>query len=279
VSKIIVTHLHPDLDAIMSTWLLVRFDQSRYGDAAFAFVPAGTTYKNAPVDLDPDVVHTDVGFGRFDHHQPGAPKTCASELVYTELVEHGLVSVTDMALKRMVEHVLAIDHFQDCFWPEAAEARFAFTLSEIVPALHRLQIYDNEAVLRMTYSYLDGVYQRLKDIEKSTADIQNGEVFETVWGMTVAVVTGADDVSKVAQKMGYALVVTQDPIKGYIKLKLRPGTTPNLDVIYAKIHALEPDSWFYHNSGLMLFSGTDKGATRKPTQLTLPEVVELVKGV
>ncbi len=277
--KLIVTHQHPDLDAITSVWLLVRFDQSRYGDAAFAFVPAGTTYKNERVDSDPDVVHTDVGFGHYDHHQPGAPKTCASELVYTDLIEQGLVSPTDTALKDIVEHVLQIDHFLDCFWPEAGESRFAFSLSEIIPALHRLQVYDNEAVLHMTFGYLDAVYQRLKDTIKGKEAVHEGETFESVWGKTVVVSTGADDVSKIAQKMGYAMVISKDPVKGYLKIKLRPGTDPNLDALYAKIHTLEPESWFYHNSGLMLFSGTDKGATREPTKLTLPQVVELVKGV
>ena len=40
----IVTHIHPDLDAIMSSWLLVRFNQPQFGDAKFEFVPAPTTY-------------------------------------------------------------------------------------------------------------------------------------------------------------------------------------------------------------------------------------------
>ena len=277
--KTIVTHQHPDLDAIMAPWLLVRFDQPTYGDAEFAFIPASTTYKNEPVDSDPDVVHVDVGFGRFDHHQPGVMKTCASELVWEDLVAEGKIAPTDTALGEMIHHALDIDHFRDCFWPEAAEPRFAFTLSEIIPALHRLQLHDNEAVLRMGFVMLDGAYQRLKDIHKGKAAIAAGQELQTAWGKTIVVSTGADDVSKIAQKMGYAMVVIYDSEKGYLKIKLRPDVTRNLDAIYDKIQQLEPDRWFYHNSGLMLFSGSDKGAARQPTQLTVEDLVKIIKGV
>ena len=280
MSKTIVTHQHPDLDAIMSAWILFRFDQPTYGDAEFAFIPASTTYKNEPVDSNPDVVHVDVGFGRYDHHQPGAPtKTCASELVWKDLVLQGKVSSVDASLSEMVHHALEIDLFHDCFWPEAAESRFAFTLSEIIPALHRLQLHDNEAVLRMAFVMLDGVYQRLKDIHKGTEAIAAGRELATAWGKTLVVETGADDVSKIAQKMGYAMVVIHDSEKGYLKIKLRPDVSRNLDPIYDKIQQLEPERWFYHNSGLMLFSGSDKGAARKPTQLTIEDLVKIIKGV
>lgn len=278
--KTIVTHKNPDLDAIMSVWLLVRFDQSRYGDAKLEFIPASTTYKDLPVDSDPEVVHTDVAYGRFDHHQPGAPQTCASKLVWEYLVAQNLVSPTDQALESMIEYAMEIDHFQDCFWDEAKFPRFAFTLSEIIPAMHRLQVYDNEAVTRTVWVYLDAVYQRLKDAEKSAEAIRTGQVFESAWGRGIVVVTGADDVSKAAQRQGYMIVVVHDPEKGYLKIKLRPDASHDLQALYDKIVLAEsPKRWFYHNSGLMLFSGSDKGSAKEKTELTPADILEMVKGV
>jgi hypothetical protein len=276
----IVTHIHPDLDAIMSAWLLVRFDQSRYGDAKFEFVPAPHTYKDLPPDNDPNVVHTDVGGGKFDHHKPGGFTTCAAKLVYEELLAERLVSPDDLALKELIDIAYEVDTFADCYWPGTESPRMALMLHEIIPALHRLQTHDNEAVLRMVFVYLDGAYQRLKDWEKGKESVNEGTEFESVWGKGVAVSTAADDVSKTAQKMGYEIVVINDTQHGYLKIKTAPGVSLPLKVLYDKIALREsPDCWVYHNSGHMLFSGSDKGAARKATQLHLNDLLEMIKEV
>lgn len=276
--KTIVTHQHPDLDAIMSVWLLVRFDQPRYGDAEIAFVPGSTTYKREPVDSDEEVVHVDVGFGRFDHHQEGRYGTCASELVRRSLVEEGLVEASDEALRAMIEHAKAIDLFEDRGWSEATETRFAFSLSEIIPALHRLQVHDNEAVTRMVMVQLDGVYQRLKGWYKAKEEIATGEEFESKWGKGIAVEGAADDVHKIAQRMGYEIVVVGDKERGYLGIKIAPNNKEKLTDLYAKIAELDGQSkWFYHNSGQMLLHGSDKGKKPEPTKLSVKQVVELIR--
>src|SRR3989339_1374448 len=219
MSKIIVTHVHPDLDAIMSVWLLMRFDQSRYGDAELAFVPAGKTYKNNKVDTDDSIVHVDTGMGKYDHHQPGSYGTCASELILASLLKDGFVKPDDQAIRAMCTHARSIDLFEDCYYPEAREPRYAFTLPEIIPALHRLQIHDNEAVTRIIMVQLDGVYQKLKDWYHAKEEITRGEEFSSVWGKGIAVYAGSDDVHKVAQRAGYEIVVVADPKSGYVGIK------------------------------------------------------------
>ncbi|MFH1244189.1 MAG: hypothetical protein V1487_01245 [bacterium] len=280
MTKLIVTHNHPDLDAIMGAWLLVRFDQSRYGDSSFAFVPAPTTYKNQVVDSDPRIIHIDVGGGKFDHHKPGGFKTCAAKLVWEELVAESKISPSDQPLKEMLEVAYEIDTFKDCYWPDTEKPRMAFMLHEIIPALYRLQIYDNEAVVRLIFSYLDAVYQRLKDSEKGKEAVMEGTEFESVWGKGIVVKTAADDVSKIAQKMGYEIVVIEDTQHGYLKVKTAPGVKLPLSALYDKIGEHEPGSrWVYHNSGHMLFSGSDKGEQKEPTQLTLNDLLEMIEGV
>lgn len=275
-----MTHIHPDLDAIMSSWFLVRFNQPQYGDAKFVFVPAPTTYKNLPPDNDPNIVHVDVGGGKFDHHKSGGFTTCASRLVWEELVAEGLISPTDEAIKTMVEIALEIDTFKDCYWPGTDNPRMAFMLHEIIPALHRLQTHDNEAVLRMVFVYLDGVYQRLKDWEKGKESIHEGKEFESAWGKGIIVTTTADDVSKIAQKMGYEIVVLEDIKHGYLKVKTAPGVKVSLQSLYDKIKARESSKrWVYHNSGHMLFSGSDKGELKERTQLHLNDLLEMIEEV
>jgi hypothetical protein len=280
MTKLIVTHIHPDLDAIMSAWILVRFDQSRYGDAKFEFVPAPTTYKDLPPDNDPNIVHLDVGGGKFDHHKPGGFTTCASKLVWEELVAEKLISDEDVPLKEMVSIAYEIDTFADCYWPGTDNSRMAFMLHEVIPALHRLQTHDNEAVLRMAFVYLDGVYQRLKDWENGKEAVNEGEEFECVWGKGITVTTAADDVSKTAQKMGYEIVVISDSQKGHLKIKTAPGVKYSLKPLYDKILTREsPKRWVYHNSGHMLFSGSDKGEQKERTQLQLNDLLEMIKEV
>lgn len=280
MSKLIVTHIHPDLDAIMSSWLLVRFDQSRYGDAKFEFVPAPHTYRDLPPDNDPNVVHVDVGGGKFDHHKEGGFKTCASRLVWDELVAEKLISEEDESLKTLVDIAYEIDTFQDCYWPGTDSPRMALMLHEIIPALHRLQLHDNEAVLRMVFVYLDAAYQRLKDWAKGKEAVNEGEEFESAWGRGIIVTTAADDVSKTAQKMGYEIVVIYDPQKGFLKIKTAPAVKLPLAALYDKICLREdPERWVYHNSGHMLFSGSDKGQLIERTQLQLNDLTEMIKEV
>ena len=280
MTKLIVTHIHPDLDAIMSSWLLVRFDQSRFGDAKFEFVPAPTTYKNLPPDNDPNIVHLDVGGGKFDHHKPGGFSTCASKLVWEELVAEKLISEDDEALKEMASIALEIDTFADCYWPGTDSPRMALMLHEIIPALHRLQTHDNEAVLRLVFVYLDGVYQRLKDWEKGREAVMEGKEFESAWGKGIAVSTAADDVSKTAQKMGYAIVVINDTKNGFLKIKTAPAVKLPLQSLYDKICKREnPERWVYHNSGHMLFSGSDKGGLQERTELDLNDLLEMISAL
>lgn len=279
MTKMIVTHIHPDLDAIMSSWLLVRFNQPQFGDAKFEFVPAPHTYKDLPPDNDPNVVHVDVGMGRFDHHMPGGFSTCASKLVWEELIALSLITEDDKALKEMVSIALEVDTFADCYWPGTDNPRMALMLHEIIPALHRLQLYDNEAVLRMVFVYLDATYQRLKDWEKGKDAIMEGTEFDSAWGKGIAVTTAADDVSKIAQKMGYAIVVISDLNKGFLKIKTAPAVKLPLKPLYDKISKREnPERWVYHNSGHMLFSGSDKGSLKEQTELHLNDLLEMIEG-
>lgn len=278
--KTIVTHIHPDLDAIMSVWLLVRFDQPRYGDARIEFVPAGETYKNQPVDSDNEVVHVDTGKGVFDHHQPGVTDTCAAKLVFEHLLAGGLIDETDVPLTEMVNYALEIDHFRDLYWPESGNSRYSFMLHDIIPALHSLQVHDDEAVTRMVFVYLDAVYEKLKGRQHGQDIIDEGQEFESVWGKGIAIEGEVDDLSKLAQRQGYKIVVIYNPKRKYMKVKTAPKVEMSLRPLYDKIVAVDgPDMWFYHNSGHIMLTGSDKGPPKAPTSLTVKRMLEVIDEV
>lgn len=280
MAKTLVTHKNPDLDAITSLWLFIRFDQSHYGDAHLEFIPASTTYKNLPVDSDPDVVHVDVGYGRFDHHMPGGYETCASKLVYEHLVAQGLVAPSDTAIRQMVDFSLAIDRFEDSSWDEPLAIRYAYTLHEVIPALHTLAVMDNEVVARYVFIYLDGVYQRLKQVVKAEEEIKGGVEFGWEKGRGIALLSGSSEAIKIAQKQGFSLVILKHPDYGHMRIKAVPEKNIDLTPLYDKILKHDrPDQWFLHPSKQMLLNGSDKSSPKEPTHLGIDEVVALVKEV
>ena len=122
MSKLLVTHINPDADAITSVWLFRRFHPDFY-DASVVFVLPGRTYKEEPADSDPNVVHVDTGLGEFDHHQSNE-RTCAAKKVLDHLQVKFDYLHNNEPLERLVEVVVQGDHFEDCYWPEASADRY-----------------------------------------------------------------------------------------------------------------------------------------------------------
>ena len=75
--KTIVTHIGPGRDRATHA-------AGGWEEALPAFVPAGTTLGRKPADSDPEVMHVDTGFGKYDHHQHN-DDTCAAQLVFEEI--------------------------------------------------------------------------------------------------------------------------------------------------------------------------------------------------
>ncbi len=277
MTKLIVTHHHPDLDGIAAAWILVRH-LPEFVDPSFAFVPAGQSYRDEPVDSDPDVVHVDTGKGMFDHHDKEREKLSAAELVYRHVLGKRSELAGDEALREMVNFVTDIDHFGEYFWPDPLNSRYSFMLSSIVPSLHLLNLYSPEEVVRMVFVMLDAVYQTLKDTSHAKQEIARGNEFDTVWGKGIAVLSGADTIMKVAQRMGYEVVVRKDPRTGFTKIKSAPKEKIDLRPIYDRIIVLEGDGrWYFHPSGHMLINGTSKNAEVEPSALTPSDIVKIIE--
>lgn len=275
MKKTIVTHINPDLDAITSVWLLKRFDPD-FKNAEVKFVPAGKTYQNQPVDSDPDIVHVDTGLGKLDHHQTADPNRCAAKLVFNYLKSKYNLGKKAKALLQITKVANAIDHFQECYWPEAKEPRFAFFLEEIFSGI-KLEHEDSE-VVEFGLIALDGVFKSLQSkIDAKEQIDQKGKEFSLGGKKALAVETKNDEVLHLGQKLGYILVVRRDPKTGKIRIAAQPRSDINLGSAYRKIKNLDPDgTWYLHPSRKLLLNSSGKNPDHVPTKLDLDQVVKII---
>ncbi|OGG34690.1 hypothetical protein A2363_04105 [Candidatus Gottesmanbacteria bacterium RIFOXYB1_FULL_47_11] len=272
--KTIVTHFGPDCDAITSIWLAKTFLQG-WEEAALAFVPAGTTLGGAPPDDNPEILHVDTGFGRFDHHQSDAD-TCAAMLVYGEIKKQ---RGPDAALERIVGVINDIDHFREVFFPNPTADFWNFGLEAQIDGWRLIYSDDPLKIVDLGMQALDGIYKMFQNKVWAEKELkEKGIEFDTKWGKGIAVETTNDEVVHLSQKMGYAVVVRKDPKKGYLRIKALPKESIDLEPLYKTLSAAEPDAtWFLHASRHMVLNGSAKNPDMRPSKRPIGEIIEEIK--
>jgi hypothetical protein len=274
--KTIVVHIGPDLDAITSIWLVKTFFAG-WEEASLAFVPAGKTLGGKPPDEDPEILHLDTGFGRFDHHQTDAD-TCAAILVYEQVKkDYG----ENPALARLVAVVNDIDHFREVFYPNPTADLWDFSLANQIDGWRLLHADNPIKIVELGMQSLDAIYKNFQNkiwAEKELKD--KGVEFVTRWGKGVGVATVNDEVVHLGQKMGYTIVVRKDPTKGYLRVKALPKDEIDLTALHDRLKAEEPDAtWFLHASRHMVLNGSSKNPDMRPTKKSLEEIIAVVSEV
>lgn len=283
--RLIVTHHAPDLDAITSVWLLKRFVAQDYADARIAFVNPGDTItlqeaEEYGAQLH-EVTHTDTGFGEFDHHQPerARQRVCATSLVYEHACGIHPELRDDEALQILVEHVNQVDHFEEIFWPESSTPRNIFTIQELIKGCELTDPHNDESQLYFGFSCLEKAYAALGQHVKAKNIISGeGREFFIKVGKCLAIETSNDETIKIAQKLGYQLVIRKDPKLGIIRIKVRPDAQLTLERLAEKVKQLDPQAnWFYHGSGKMLLNGSIKDRDQSPSKLTLDHMITTIE--
>ncbi len=273
--KTIVTHIGPDLDAITSTWLAKTFLPG-WEEAAIAFVPAGTTLNKMEPDSNPDILHVDTGFGKFDHHQT-AEDTCASILVYEEIKA---TQGADPVLERMVRVVNDVDHFREVFYPNAAADYWEFWMVGQIDGWRLIHAENPLRIMELGFASLDGVYKVMLNKMWAEKELENATEFPIRWGKAAAFETVNDEVIHQAQKRGFALVIRKDPKKGYVRIKTLPKETIDITPLYEKLKEADPKAtWFLHASRHMVLNGSAKNPEMKPSSLTLQQLIDVTKEV
>jgi hypothetical protein len=297
--KIIVTHSSPDLDAIASVWLIKKFLPG-WEDSAIKFVPAGERidggkWKNkdesSPIENieNDEVIHVDTGLGSLDHHQTSSDKVCAASLVWDYVkiqnpefkIKNEKIEDRIRAISRMVAVVAQIDHFKEVFWKEPLADYHDFDLDSILDGLKHQYPNRDDYYVEFVSKCLDAIAHAFESriwAEKIIKD--KGQIFDTKFGKGLGIETINDDVIKLAQKMGYVVVLRKDPRKGYVRIKARPDTKVDLTKTYEALSGKDSDAtWFLHISKKMLLNGSVKNPKMRPSNLSIKEIIAVLEGI
>jgi len=274
----VVTHIFPDLDAITSTWLLIRF-LPHFEDAVIAFTPQQKDWNGVKPDSDPTVVYVDTGFGKFDHHQIHE-RTCATRRVFDYLCMEGHIpSRVKAAIERITTFVTDIDNFGESQFPDPADDRYDFCIHQIISGLKRTGKTDSQMMM-IIFPLLDGLVELFATKIKAENEIKKGFVFSNSFGKCIAMNTPNDEAMRLAQKMGYVLVVTYDPQKGTARIKTLPSPRYDLTPVYEKIKSTDKQGyWYLHIMKNMLLNGSSRTPDAAPTSLSLKQLIEIIENV
>lgn len=301
--KIIVTHSSPDMDAITSVWLIKKFLPG-WETAAVRFVPAGERIdsgkwqnknEQSPIERieDDEIIHVDTGLGSLDHHQTVSDKVCGASLTWDYVkIKNPELKAKDSektrykleAISRMIKVVTDIDHFKEVFWRDAVADYHEFNLTNILDGLKLQFPNQDDYYVEFISKSLDAVLHEFENrmwAEKEIAE--NGQKFITQFGKGIGFETLNDTVIKLAQKMGYVIVLRKDPRKGYVRIKAIPTTGKiNIDLTsaYKALKKMDPNAtWYLHVSRKMLLNGSVKNPKMRASKLTVKEIIGVLEKI
>lgn len=298
--KIIVGHNAPDIDVICSAWLIKRF-LGGWEEADVKFVPAGTRLPNSnlespsgegnPIEKigENEVITVDTGFGPLDHHQTKSDKVCAATLTWDYVRSHAQMFKNEAqsdktqhreeAISRIVNLALEDDHFKQVFYSDPNADYIESTLPELIDGAKLEKPDDDMFVLDFGMQGLDLLLHKMENKIWAEKEIkENSREFESKWGKGLASETINDDVIKVAQKMGYVVVIRKDPRKGYVRIKASPKFDVDLSNTFEQLKKMDPEAtWFLHVGKKMLLNGTLKNPKMRPSKLSLDAIIGVLK--
>ena len=291
--------MSPDWDAITSVWLLKKY-LSGWQEADVKFVPAGQKYKNVepkvkkpgddPVEkIDEDVViHVDTGLGPLDHHQLEDSSVSAASLTWDYVqaqfreAHDNITAEHKEAVSRIVKVVVSIDHFGEVFWHDAASDIYEFSLLGVLEGLKYEKPGQDLGYMKFGITSLNALTAEFENRIWAEGEIrEKGVKFNTSFGEGIGFETLNDTVLKLAQKMGYTIVIRKDPRKGYVRIKTLPDKAGkkgiDLTNVYHQLSKMDPEAtWFLHVSKKMLLNGTPKNPKMVPSKLTLKEIIKVL---
>lgn len=271
--------MSPDIDSITSCWLIKRFFP-QWEDAEIKFVPAGSTLDGKQVDSDPDIVHVDTGFGKFDHHQSDA-YVCASSIIFNYIKENFTIKKAHSdALERMTNQIIRFDHFGEVYFPDPSADYFEFMLHKVIEGGLKSTLKDDLLITTTVFSFLDAIFNIFIKKNNAEEELKKGFVFQSFYGKSIAISTKNEETTKLALKNGFALVAKKDPEKGYIRIKTLPDKKLNLKFLHDKILKYDKKgTWFLHASGNMLLNSSSKNPNFIPSPLSLKRLIEIIKSI
>lgn len=249
-------------------------------DAQLKFVNAGETLDKKDPDENPDIIHVDTGLGMFDHHQEKNYEMSAAKKVFIYLDKKNYLKAYDRdALSRMVDLIAKIDNFQEIHFPTPEADIYDFAIHQIITGL-RPVTQDDQERCELMFKILDGTLQVFKNKIKAESEMKEAFTFKSKWGKTFAIESQNEETIKLAQKLGYEMVIRKDPKLGFVRIKTIPSDKLDLTRLYEKVKEADPKAdWFLHVSKNMLLNGSSKNPDLKASILTLNKLIDIIRNI
>lgn len=271
MSKLLVTHARPHLDDVAAIWVLRKFHPD-FADAKMEFLvrPAGGQFV-----IPHDATAIGIGRGQFDEHK-GDLEDCAATLVWKWLIAEPDVTIgtkTRSAVDRLMSWVLKEDlgQLNGVDWRDWSVSAAYANYEEVVDE-------DDHRVYEFGVQLLESLLIGFQDQLALDADWAGRVEFDTQWGKAVALISDVHGSSARAYRDGAVLVIEIDRTKGFRQFRADAHSTVDLSEVYEVVRKKEPDaSWFFHHSKRLLLCGSSSATEFIPSQLTLEQMIELVK--
>ncbi|MBU4098874.1 hypothetical protein KJ980_04450, partial [Patescibacteria group bacterium] len=187
------------------------------------------------------------------------------------------------AITRVVGIVVEIDHFREVFWKDPAADYHEFSLLGLMDGIKYERPDQDNFYVEFGITCFNAEVIEFENRIWAEKEIEKGRQFITRFGKAIGFETINDTVLKLAQKMGYVVVVRKDPRKGYVRIKTLPDNGSkgaDLTLAYEQLKKIDPDAtWFLHVSGKMLLNGTPKNPKMKPTKLGLDDIIKVLEKI
>jgi len=275
----IVTHIRPHLDEVCALWIIQKY-WPQFAEADIEFVATGPTGGERWNDVEPDsnpfVVYVGVGQGRFDEHKgaEGDDQESAASLVWKETKEkYNIPKGYQTAVERIVEYVKQEDLGQFM-----KGENNQFNLPAILSGIYGVNNRDSAKEYTIGREVMEGIMFEMIKRVSAEKDWAGRKEFETPWGRGAALISDISGIERIAYSEGFVLIVNHNTAKTYHGFRADPDSEVDLTNVALRIEQLEPQAeWFLHQSKRMLLCGGSITNTTNHSNLTLDQLIDLVK--
>lgn len=275
MDKLIVTHIKPHLDEVTGIWLIKKYFPG-FTQPKLVFISAqDREYKKIQPDSDQNVLYLGVGRGRFDEHR-GLTKKCSTTLVWDYIKKNfksKFKPEEEKALNRLTEYVYREDSGQLIEIPDRL-----FSIQNVLWGYYHLNKESSVKMVNFGQTIIETIFsEHLKQVAIEI-DWKNKITFDTPWGRGVALEAEDKGLARVAFSKGYQLTISINSSNGYRGIRAPAESEVNLTETYKKIKEMEPEAdWYLHQSKKLLLCGGDVAPNAKKSELSLKELVKLVR--
>lgn len=236
----------------------------------------GDTWNDIEPDSNPFVIYVGVGQGKFDEHKGavGDDKESAASLVWNNTKERiKIPKGYQEAVDRIVEYVKGEDLGK---FMKGINNQFA--LPAILSGIYGVNGRDSDKEYAIGHEIMEGIMFEMIKRVSAEKDWAGRKEFETPWGRGAALISDVPGIERIAYSEGFVLIVNHNTTKTYHGYRADPDSSVDLTNVALRIEQLEPQAeWFLHQSKRMLLCGGDITNTTNHSNLTLDQLIDLVK--